>query len=590
MTKEEIASVLDEIGTLLELKGENTFKIRAYTNAARSLEQWGGSFSDLANEQVLEKIPGVGKAIAAKIKELATTGALKYHAELREEYPGNIFELFKIPGLGTKKVRALYEQLNVSSIAQLKAACESGRIAELAGFGATTQGKLIQSIEALSKHIGSFQLGAVVGDAENLRVNLAKHPEVLQVEIAGSYRRRKEIVRDVDFIVATNAPNSVTEMFVAHPLVDSVILRGATKTSVRLKSGIQADLRVVTPNEFPFALNYFTGSKEHNIAMRNRALQRGWTLNEYRLGEVIGRGDSPESPDEKRAPRRTAPTIHDEAELYRALDLDYIPPELRENCGEFEAAEKHELPELIELENLRGTFHCHTHASDGRNSLEELAEAAQELGLEYLGIADHSRSSIQARGLSADNLLKQIAEIKMLNTKFDGFRLFAGVECDILRDGTLDFPDEILAQLDFVVASIHSAFGLTETQMTERVICGINNPYVTMLAHPTGRILLRRDEYSIDIPAILDAAVETGTWVEINSAPKRLDLDWRWWPLARSKGVKCAINPDAHRVDRIQDVRFGVGVARKGWLTKDDVMNCLPLGKIETALKKKRHK
>ncbi|HKP93102.1 MAG TPA: DNA polymerase/3'-5' exonuclease PolX, partial [Chthoniobacterales bacterium] len=350
-----------------------------------------------------------------------------------------------------------------------------------------------------------------------------------------------------------------------------------------LRSGIQCDLRVVTSAEYPFALNYFTGSKEHNVTVRSRALQRGWTLNEYRLGEA------PKSDRRaERTPQRGVPTIREEADLYRALDLDYIAPELRENCGEFEAAEAGKLPRLVEAENLRGTFHCHTTASDGRNSLEEMATAAQELGLQYLGIADHSRSSIQARGLDEARLRVQLASIRKLNRDFENFRLFAGVECDILRDGSLDFPDEILGQLDYVVASVHSAFTLSEAEMTKRIIRAMQNPFVTMLAHPTGRLLLKRDPYAVDIPAIIDAAAETGTWIEINAAPKRLDLDWRWWPLAREKGVKCVINPDAHGVERLQELWFGVGVARKGWLTKEDVMNCLPLGKIEAALRKKR--
>jgi len=280
--------------------------------------------------------------------------------------------------------------------------------------------------------------------------------------------------------------------------------------------------------------------------------------------------------------------VRDEAELYRAVDLDFIPPELRENWGEFEAAEKHSLPKLIEKENFRGTFHCHTTASDGHNSLEEMAEAAQALGLEYLGIADHSRSQIQAHGLEEKRLLAQVAAIRKLNKKFDGFRLFAGVECDILRDGTLDFSDEVLSQLDFVVASVHSALGLSEADMTRRVIRAMENPFVTMLAHPTGRLLLKREPYKIDVPKILDAAARTGTWIELNAAPKRLDLDWRWWPMAKQKGVKCVINPDAHRAERLQDLWFGIGIARKGWLTKDDVMNCLPLEKIEHALAAKR--
>ncbi len=582
MTKEEIAGALDEIATLLELKGENPFKVRAYTNAARSIDAWGASFSDLQNEETLEKIPGIGKAIAAKVKELATTGSLKFLEELRGQFPGAILDLFSIPGLGAKKIKALHEQLHVNSIADLQAACESGRVAELPGFGATTQEKLCKAIASRTKHAGSFQLGEITADAEQLRSDLAKCAEALQVTVAGSFRRRKEIVRDLDLIIASGSPDTIAEAFCAHPLVENVIARGPTKTSVRLKSGIQCDLRVVTSQEYPFALNYFTGSKEHNIVMRNRALDRGWTLNEYRLAPA---------PQTTAGKRQTVavevPPVTDEAELYRALGLDFIPPELRENCGEFEAAESGNLPRLIEREDLCGTFHCHTTASDGHNSLVEMVEAARGLGLEYIGIADHSRSSVQAHGLDESRLKVQRAQIRALNETVTGIRVFSGIECDILRDGSLDFPDETLAQLDFVVASIHSTLNLSEAEMTKRVIRAMENPYVTMLAHPTGRLLLKREGYAIDIPAILDAAARTGTWIELNAAPKRLDLDWRWWPLAKRKGVRCVINPDAHRVARLQDLSFGIGAARKGWLTKDDVVNCLPLKKIEAELKKK---
>jgi DNA polymerase (family 10) len=384
-------------------------------------------------------------------------------------------------------------------------------------------------------------------------------------------------------LVATNDPEAITNFFVSHPLVDSVIVQGPTKSSVRLRSGVQCDLRVVTTAEYPFALAYFTGNKQHNIEMRSRALQCGWTLNEYRLAKV-----PVDVKAKKNRPIERIPNVCDEADLYRAVDLEFVPPELRENCGEFEAAEQHSLPTLIEKENLRGTFHCHTIASDGHNTLEEMAAAAQELGLEYLGIADHSRSSVQGHGIDAKTLLEQVTAIRKLNNTFDGFRLFAGIECDILRDGSLDFPDEILSQLDYVVASVHSAFNLSASEMSQRVIRALENPFVTILAHPTGRLLLKRDPYEIDIPAVLDVAARTGTWIELNAAPKRLDLDWRWWPLAKQKGVKCVINPDAHRTERLQDLWFGVGIARKGWLSKDDVVNCLPLGKIENALRVKR--
>jgi DNA polymerase (family X) len=585
MTKAEIAAVLEEIAALLELKGENPFKIRAYANAARSIETFGGALSDLQDEEALAKIPGIGKSIAEKIKELAAGGSLKYLEDLRGQFPGAILELFSIQGLGAKKIKALYDKLHVSSIAQLLKACESGRVAELPGFGEMTQEKLCKAIADRVKHAGSFQFGQIAGDAEALRNDLAAHPDALQVCIAGSYRRRKEIVRDLDLIVATKRPAAITESFIAHPLVESIIAQGPTKSSVRIRSGIQCDLRVVTGAEYPFALNYFTGSKEHNIEMRNRALEHGWTLNEYRLAPL-----PPGPKTRKKRSTKKIPKVRDEGELYGALGLDFIAPELRENCGEFEAAENHSLPRLIEAENLRGTFHCHTTASDGHNTLEEMAQAGQALGLEYLGIAEHSRSSIQAHGLDKAKLRVQVAAIRRLNQKFDDFRLFAGIECDILRDGSLDFDDDILAELDFVVVSVHSVFNLSGAEMTRRIIRAISNRFVTILAHPTGRLLLQREPYAFDMPAVLVAAAETGTWVELNAAPKRLDLDWRWWPLATEKGVKCVINPDAHRAERLQDLWFGVGIARKGWLTKNDVMNCLPLGKIEPELKRKRER
>jgi DNA polymerase (family X) len=402
---------------------------------------------------------------------------------------------------------------------------------------------------------------------------------VLQASIAGSYRRRKEIVRDIDFIVAAKNAEPVSDFFVKHESVESIIAHGPTKSSVRLKNGIQADLRVVSNEQYPFALAYFTGSKEHNIAIRNRALARGWTLNEYRL-----------APDEKTKRKPDAiPEVRTESDLHRALGLDYIEPELREDRGELAAAEKHALPKLVELGNLRGTFHNHTTASDGRSTLEEMAAAARELGLEYLGIADHSKSSFQAHGLQTDQVLRQIKEIEKLNKSFDGeFRLFAGIECDILRDGSLDFPDELLSRLDYVVASVHASFSLPQAEMTDRIIRAISNRYVTFLGHLTGRLLLAREGYAVDVPAVIEAAAETGTIIELNASPRRLDMDWRWWPLAKEKGVRCVINPDAHHTSHFQFLYFGVGAARKGWLTKKDVINCLPLGKIEPVLGAKR--
>ncbi len=577
-TKDSIAEVLESIARLLELKGENPFKIRAYTNAARAIETYPGDILEMARAGQLEEIDGIGKAIAEKVSELVTTGELEFFTKLRGEFPPGIFELFELQGLGAKKIKALHEKLQVASIAELEAACRDGRVGGLPGFGAKTAANLCAAIEGRQKHAGAFRLGDVAAEAEEMLAALREHPDVLQVAIAGSYRRRKEIVHDLDFIVSTQDPEAVTGFFVGHESVESVIAQGPTKSSVRLRSHIQADLRVVSGEQYPFALNYFTGSKEHNIGMRNRALQHGWTLNEYRLGPLESKSKKPDP----------LPEVREESDLYRSLGLDYIEPELRENRDEFDAAAEGRLPDLVKLENLRGTFHCHTVASDGRNSLEEMAQAAQDLGFQFLGIADHSKSSFQAHGLSEDQLLAQVAAIRKLNETFDGFRLFAGVECDILKDGTLDYSDDVLAQLDYVVVSVHALFNLGEAEMTKRIVRALANPYATMLGHVTGRLLLVREPYAVNIPAIIEAAAETGTIIELNGHPRRLDLDWRWWPLARAKGVKCAINPDAHSVQALQHLWFGIGAARKGWLTRHDVVNCLPPAKLAAALRQKR--
>ncbi len=585
ITKDQIADTLESIAQMLELKGENPFKVRAYQNAARAVETYEGNIVQAATEDRLDDVPGIGSAIAAKITLLATTGHLAYFDELKSEFPPTIFELFEVQGLGPKKIKAVWDKLGVTSIAELKAACDDGRISELPGFGKKTAANILAAIEAKAKYAGRFRLGDVAADAERMLDDLRSLAEVNRVNVCGSYRRRKETVGDLDFLVSTREPAVVSEFFVKHAMVESVMAHGATKSSVRWKSGIQADLRVVKDTEFPFALNYFTGSKEHNIIMRQRALARGWTLNEYRLAPLGS------SKSEARSSNDEPPAIREEADLYRALGLDYVEPELREDRGEFKAAEEHTLPDLIELENLRGTFHNHTTASDGRSSLAEMAEAAQELGLQYLGIADHSKASFQAHGLDEARLLAQIADIGALNQTFGGdFRLFTGTECDILKDGTLDFADEVLAQLDYVVASVHSVFNLSEADMTKRIIRAIENKHVTMLGHLTGRLLLEREAYAVNVPAVIEAAAETGTIIELNASPWRLDMEWRWWPLAKEKGVKCAINPDAHHTDQLQHLWNGIGSARKGWLTRADVVNTLPLGKIEAVLAAKRSK
>jgi DNA polymerase (family 10) len=577
MNKDEIAEIFEQISRLLELKGENPFKIRAYVNAARALETLGGDLAKMIEEDRLREVEGIGKAIAEKITTLNRTGRLEYYEKLRDEFPPEIFVLFELQGLAAKKIKALYETLGISSITKLERACREGKVAALPGFGAKTSENILRAIEKRKRSLGQFRLGDVTALAEELLDDLRGHPLVNLAQIAGSYRRKKEIVRDLDFIVSTRNPVELFGDFVKHPHVESVIARGDTKTSVLLTSGIQCDIRAVTGAEYPFALNYFTGSKEHNVRMRSRALERGWSLNEYRFSRAEGR-----------ELKKPWPEVYSEADIYCALGLAYIEPELREDRGEFEAAESGRLPEVIEWPNLRGTFHCHTTDSDGRSSLEEMAEAAQELGLQYLGIADHSTSSFQANGLDEKRLAAQVGRIRHFNESHDRFRLFAGTECDIRRDGSLDFSDDILAQLDYVVVSVHAGLALNEAAMTNRIIKAMSNPYASMLGHLTGRLLLTREPYPVDIPAIIEAAAETRTVIELNANPRRLDMDWRWWPLAKEKGVKCAINPDAHSVSALQDLIFGIGAARKGWLTRNDVINTLPLGKVEQELRIKR--
>ena len=577
MNKDEIAGVFENIARLLELKGENPFKVRAYTHAARALETLSEPLETLIAEERLTAVEGIGKATGEKITELSTHNRLDYYDHLREEFPPDILTLFEIQGLGAKKIKALWDTLKVHSVTSLERACKDGSVAALPGFGEKTAANILKGIEHMRSHAGEFLFGDVAHIAEGLLDDLRGHPDVNLAQIAGSFRRKKEIVRDLDFIVSTKQPEAVMAFFTTHPLVENVLAHGATKSSVILKSGVQCDLRAITGPEFPFALNYFTGSKEHNVRMRSRALSRGWSLNEYRFSAAEGR--------ELREP---LPEVHEEADIYRALGLDHVEPELREDRGEIDAAEKHKLPHLIEWTNLRGTFHNHTTASDGRATLENMVAAAKELGLEYLGIADHSKASFQASGLDEIRLAAQVARIAELNAADKDFRIFAGTECDILKDGSLDFADEVLATLDYVVASVHSSFTMPEAEMTNRIIRACENPHVTMLGHLTGRLLLSREPYQLNIPAILDAAAATGTIIELNANPRRLDLDWRWWPLAKEKGVKCAINPDAHTTAGLQDLLFGVGIARKGWLTKNDVINTLPLTRIESILKAKR--
>jgi len=576
MNREEMAGVLEQIALLLELKGENPFKVRAYRQGAEVVMAMEEDVVELAKNDALKGIKGIGEALRDKLGELAKTGKLEFYEKLREEFPSTIFDLFEVQGLGPKKIKVLYDELGVVSLEKLKAACLEGRVAKLTGFGEKTQSKILEGIAANEKFSDRFLLGKAGAVVERILEMLRMHPEVSRVAVAGSYRRAKETVGDLDFLVATKEGALVCEDFTTLADVGSVIACGETKASVRLNNGMQCDLRAVKNSEFPFALQYFTGSKEHNVALRSLALKRGWSLNEYGLNPVSDEIERPE--------------VQDEKDIYQLLGLQYIEPELRENRGEIEVAAEQQLPRLVELMNLRGTFHNHTTASDGRDTLEGMVEEAIELGLQYLGISDHSKSSFWANGLDEERLLAQISEIRSLEKSLNGFRIFAGSEVDILKDGSLDFSDDMLSQLDFCVASVHSLMNMDEAAMTARICRAMENEQVTMLGHLTGRLLLKRDPYPVDHAKIIDCAAETRTVIELNCSPMRMDMDWRWWKRARDKGVLCSINPDAHSREQLHYLGQGVRVARKGWLKKQDILNTRSSKEIADFLAKDKRK
>lgn len=582
MDKDQVADILVEIGVLLELKGENPFKTRAYANAARALETLSEPLQKIVSENRLGEIKGIGEALQKKITELVTTGRLVYHEELRRSFPCELLSLLQIPGLGPKKVKVLFEKLGIGSIEQLEKACNEGRVAGLDGFGDKTQSKIIEGIRFRAAYATRHLLSTALYLAEPILDRLRDHPDVVRCSTAGSVRRAKEVIGDIDFLVSSKNPAAVMDFFAQQPGIISVNAKGETKTSVVLEGGVQADLRVVSDAEFPFALAYFTGSKEHNIVMRQRAIERGLRLNEYGLFR---------STEETRDPALRV-ECRTEEDIFSALGLAYVPPELREDHGEFNAAEAGSIPRLLEWTELRGSLHNHTTWSDGRCTIEETAGHMQELGLDYWAITDHSKSSIQAHGLQPERLREQIGAVKEFNERLAGegssFRLLTGTEVDILGEGRLDYDDELLGELDVVVASIHNGFSQNEAEMTRRLIRAAENPCVHMLGHLTGRLLLQREPYKVNQHAIIDACAETGTWIELNASPNRFDMDWRLWKYARSKGVKCVINCDAHRNEHAGFLRLGASIARKGWLTKEDVINTMPLAALRKELAKKR--
>lgn len=568
LDKHEVAAILEEIAELLEIKGENPFKTRAYLNAARALESAEREIEDLVRTGELREIKGIGEKIAEKIETLVGSGKLPYYEELKASVPAGLLEMLRIPGLGPKKAAALFEKLGVKSVRELEYACHENRLVALPGFGEKSQSNILHGIEFVKRHAGSFLWSEAWKQGETLLAALRQVPTVREAEIGGSLRRRSEVVHDIDLLAASDRPGDVVKRFVKLPGVEQVLAAGDTKGSVVLASGMQVDLRVVKPAEFPFALHYFTGSKAHNIAVRGLAQKKGYKLNEYGLWKGS----------------RLVPCASEQA-LFARLGLAWIPPEMREDTGEIAVAAKGEIPRLVELEDLRGVFHTHSTWSDGSATIEQMAKAARKLGLAYLGLSDHSRSAAYAGGMKVEAIAKQHAEIDALNAGLKNFRILKGIECDILPDGKMDYPDKVLARFDFVIGSVHSRFNMPEREMTARICKALANPHVSWIGHPTGRLLLAREGYPVDVEAIVDTAARLGKFAELNAHPLRQDLDWRGCRYARQKGVLVSINPDAHATDGIADIRYGLGTARRAWLTKEDVLNALPLDKVMRRLR-----
>jgi DNA polymerase (family 10) len=558
MNNKEVAQVLAEISELLELAGENPFKVRAYAQGARLLETHDAEVGELIRSGGLQKLKGIGNTLAQQITEFVQKGTFPLWEELKSRFPIEIREMLRVPGLGPKKVKELVSRLGIRSLGELEYACHENRLLTLPGFGKKSQENILRGIDQVKRFKSRFLLGDVQPQARALLAELEKHPAALRVSIAGSLRRRKETVKDIDLVAESDRPDALMDFFIKRPPVEKVLAHGPTKSSVVLRTGIQADLRVVEAGLFPYALHHFTGSREHHTALRARAKHQGYKLNEYGLFQG----------------ERLIPCL-EEADIYRTLGLSFIPPELREDWGEIEAAEKQTLPVLVEEEDLQGSFHFHTFLSDGTPTPAQWIEAAGEKNLRYLGISDHSQSAYYAGGLKPEQLREQQAEIALLNKKQKKVHLFWGIESDILPDGSLDYGPADLGAFDFVIASVHSRFTMSEAEMTRRIVRALENPYTTMLGHPTGRLLLAREAYAVDMEQVLEAAARHGVLIELNANPHRLDLDWRLMKKAKQLGLKIAINPDAHHREGLEDLAYGVGIARKGWLEKADVFNTL---------------
>jgi DNA polymerase (family 10) len=564
----DIARVFEEIADRLELGDENPFRVRAYRNAARIVGDLRLDIAgELAQGRELPKLPGIGEDLSKKIHEIAATGTTGLLERLRKKMPAGITELLRIPGLGPKRVALLYRELDVHTAAQLQRAAQDGRLRGLAGFGAKTEQKLLEAVEARLGQATRFKLALAAQYAQPLAEALRKLRGVSEVAIAGSFRRMKDTVGDLDILVAAAKSDAVMERFTKYPEVKERLAAGGTRATVILQCGIQVDLRVVPQESFGAALHYFTGSKAHNIAIRRLGQAKGLKINEY--GVFRGK-------------RRIAGET--ERSVYAAVGLPYIEPELREDQGEIEAARRGALPRLVQLADLKGDLHAHTKATDGHNSLREMAEAARARGFAYLAITEHSRRETMAHGLDPARLAKQGDEIERLGSELEGIALLKGIEVDILEDGMLDLPDSALASLDLVVGAVHSKFGLPRARQTERILAAMDRPCFSVLAHPSGRLIGEREAYDVDMLAIVRKAKARGVSLELNAHPERLDLSDVHCRMARDEGVLVSVNSDAHSVNDFENLRYGIGQARRGWLEKKDLLNARPLAELRHLL------
>ncbi|MGH1366208.1 MAG: DNA polymerase/3'-5' exonuclease PolX [Calditrichia bacterium] len=574
MDKKQISATLKKMAVMMEISGSNPFKVRAHENAARILEGLTASIAELVESGEITNIKGIGKGMTDKITLLLNDEVLEEYEELKASIPEGVMEMTGISGMGPKKIKAIWQQQGITSVDALEAACKEDKLSDMKGFGKKTQEKILRNIELLRKFKDSFLLSEAKPAGEDLLASIQAFPGVMRAEVAGSLRRSKEVVKDIDIVVSAEKVDRVNimQLFTSLPNVESIVGQGETKSSIVLKSGINADLRIVSDEQFPNTLHHFTGSKEHNVALRQRAISMGMKVSEYGLfrGEELIK-------------------CEDEKELFTHLGLDFISPELRENFGEIEAAAEKRLPKLVKGSDIRGIIHTHTTYSDGANTVEEMARGCQSAGYEYIVISDHSKSAAYANGLSEERIIKQHAEIDEVNSRLDGFRILKGIECDILADGRMDYSDEVLASFEVVIASIHSKFGMTEKEATDRVIRALENPYVNILGHLTGRLLLSREGYPLDQRAVIDAAGELGVSIEINANPHRLDMDWRYCQYAIEKGVMMSVNPDSHRVAGFSDMQYGIGMARKGWLSKEQVLNTYSADEVLAFVNKRRH-